>query len=200
VAEATRDGVRLSSGEWITTRTLVWTAGNRPSPLVGELAATAGIAALTTDQTLRVVGFDGIWGVGDCVRIPDPDHDDTWYPPTAQHAIREGKAVAENIVAAVTGRGVTPFRFRTIGVLVALGRNTAVGDIRGRQFAGLAAWLIWRGVYLAKLPGIEKRLRVLLDWLLDLAFSRDIVVTTPRATTSAPESTPATSDVAVGES
>jgi NADH dehydrogenase len=196
VSEATGEGVRLSDGEWIATRTLVWTAGNRPSPLAGELAATVGVPALATDPTLRVVGLDRIWAAGDCARIPDPDGDGMSYPPTAQHAIREGKAVADNIVAAMTGRHLTPFRFRTIGVLVALGRHTAVGDIRGRRFAGLAAWLMWRGVYLAKLPGIDKRLRVLLDWLLDLMFSRDIVVTTRRVATPGPETTPVTSDIA----
>lgn len=178
VAEAARDGVRLADGEWIAARTLVWTAGNRPSPLAGELAATTGADTLRTDTTLRVEGIDRVWAAGDCVRIPDQAGG--FHPPTAQHAIREGRAVADNIVAAITGREPRPFRFATIGVLVALGRHTAVGDVLGRQFAGLAAWLVWRGVYLSKLPGMEKRLRVLLDWLLDLVFSRDIVVTTPK--------------------
>lgn len=180
VSAADEDGVRLDSGEWVPTRTLVWTAGNRPSPLAGHLASTSGEQTLNTDATLRVQGIDRVWAAGDCARIPGPGTD--FYPPTAQHAIREGKAAADNIVAAVTGREPRPFSFATIGVLVALGRHTAVGDIRGHQFAGLAAWLIWRGVYLSKLPGMEKRLRVLLDWLLDLVFSRDIVVTTPKTT------------------
>ncbi|HEX4225589.1 MAG TPA: NAD(P)/FAD-dependent oxidoreductase [Pseudonocardiaceae bacterium] len=187
VTEATDDGVRLDDGDWIPTRTLVWTAGNRPSPLAAELAATSGESTLTTDATLRVLGIDRVWAAGDCARIPAPGQEDSYYPPTAQHASRQGKAVADNIVAAVTGREPRPFTFDTLGVLVALGRHTAVGDIRGRQFAGLAAWLIWRGVYLSKLPGMEKRLRVLLDWLLDLVFSRDIVVTTPKATDPAPQ-------------
>ena len=144
VTGAAEDGVRLDNGEWIPTRTLVWTAGNRPSPLAGHLASTAGEQTLTTDATLRVQHIDRVWAAGDCARIPDADQG--FYPPTAQHAIREGKAAADNIVAAVTGREPRPFAFTTIGVLVALGRHTAVGDIRGRQFAGLAAWLIWRGV------------------------------------------------------
>jgi NADH dehydrogenase len=164
----------------------VWTAGNRPSPLAGDLAAASGEDTLTTDQMLRVRGIDRVWAAGDCARIPDPGQDHGFYPPTAQHASRQGKAAADNIVAAITGRQPQPFSFATIGVLVALGRHTAVGDIRGRQFAGLAAWLVWRGVYLSKLPGMEKRLRVLLDWLLDLVFARDIVVTTPRSADPAP--------------
>ncbi len=185
VIEATEDGVRLADGASIPTRTLVWTAGNQPSPLATDLAATWGARSLTTDATMQVEGAERIWAAGDCARIPAPG-EDAVYPPTAQHAIREGKAAADNIVAAISGHEPQPFSFATIGVLVALGRHTAVGDIRGRQFAGLAAWLIWRGVYLSKLPGMEKRLRVLLDWLLDLVFARDIVVTTPRTTDSAP--------------
>ena len=180
LTEAGPDGVRLHDGEWIATRTLVWTAGNRPSPLATDLAATMGARTLSTDPAMRVTGIDRVWAAGDCARIPDPEQPGASYPPTAQHAIREGKALADNVVAAITGREPQPFRFHTLGVLVALGRHTAVGDIRGRQFSGLLAWLIWRGVYLGKLPGVEKRLRVLLDWLLDLVFARDIVVTTPR--------------------
>ena len=138
---------------------------------------------MTTDATLRVDGHRPDVGGGGLRPHPRPDQSgQAFHPPTAQHAIREGKAVADNIVAAVTGRAPRPFRFAQIGVLVALGRHTAVGDIRGRRFAGLAAWLLWRGVYLAKLPGMEKRLRVLLDWLLDLVFARDIVVTTQART------------------
>jgi NADH dehydrogenase len=147
--------------------------------LVTDLAATLGdTSALATDPELRVIGLDRVWAVGDCARIPDPDSDAP-YPPTAQHAIREGRAVADNIAAVLAGRTPVSFRFRAIGVLVALGHRSAVADIRGRRFSGLAAWLLWRGIYLAKLPGLEKRVRVMLDWLLDLAFPRDIVVTTP---------------------
>jgi NADH dehydrogenase len=177
VAEATAGRVRLSNDDWIATRTFVWTAGNRPHPLASELA---GSEALATDASLRVSGVEGVWAVGDCARIPDLDHDGAPFPPTAQHAVREGKAVADNIAAVLAGRPPAEFRFRTLGVLVALGRHTAAGDIRGHRFSGLAAWLLWRGIYLSKLPGIDKRIRVLLDWLLDLAFPRDIVVTTAR--------------------
>lgn len=187
VAEAARDGVRLGDGQWIATRTLVWTAGNRPGPLADHVAAATGQPRLATDSALRVAGADGVWAAGDCARIPDPDTPNAFYPPTAQHAIREGRAVADNIAAVLSGRQPVPFRFRTIGVLVALGRHTAVADFRGHHFAGLAAWLLWRGVYLSKLPGLEKRVRVLLDWLLDLVFSRDIVVTTPREVTETPQ-------------
>lgn len=177
VAEATAERVQLSDGEWIPATTFVWTAGNRPAPLVADLTDGEG-GPLRTDPQLRVVGLDGVWAVGDCARIPNADRDGAHHPPTAQHALREGIAVAANIVASISGREPGTFRFRAIGLLVALGHRTAAGEVRGLRFSGLAAWLLWRGVYLAKLPGVEKRIRVLFDWLLDLAFPRDIVVTT----------------------
>jgi NADH dehydrogenase len=168
VTEAAEDLVRLENDELIPTRTFVWTAGNKPVTLLGEL---------TTDTSLRVAGFDDVWAVGDCARIPSGDGG--FHPPTAQHALRQGTTVADNVAAVVAGRSPAEFRFRTIGVLVALGHRTAAAEIRGRRFAGLVAWLMWRGIYLSKLPGVDKRLRVLFDWTLDLVFPRDIVVTSP---------------------
>ena len=104
VSEAAAHGVRLSDGEWIATGTFVWTAGNRPSPLVARLAATRRNGALITDPALRVVGLDRVWAVGDCARIPDSTRAATPYPPTAQHAMRQGRAVADNIAATIAGR------------------------------------------------------------------------------------------------
>ncbi len=176
VAEVNRDGVTLSDGSAILTETLVWTAGNEPSPLTRSLTSQREDRVLATDPTLRVDGLDGIWAVGDCARIPDPDRDGQPCPPTAQHALRQGRQAAENIVAAMDGRPLRPYRFRSLGMLVALGRNMAAAEIRGLRFSGLFAWFLWRGIYLAKLPGFEKKVRVLIDWLLDLAFPRDIVV------------------------
>ncbi|MGI8799033.1 MAG: NAD(P)/FAD-dependent oxidoreductase, partial [Pseudonocardia sp.] len=191
VAGADAGEVSLTSGEQIQTRTFVWTAGNRPSPLVERIGGEhARGGALTTDGTLRAVGLDGVWAVGDCAHIPDPDNDGAAYPPTAQHALRQGKVVADNVTAVLAGRTPTPFRFSTIGVLVALGHHSAAAEIRGRRFSGLTAWVLWRGIYLAKLPGAEKRVRVLLDWLLDLAFPRDIVITDPTPTAGAPRPEP----------
>ncbi|GAA1193921.1 NAD(P)/FAD-dependent oxidoreductase [Pseudonocardia alaniniphila] len=187
VAEATEDSVRLMDGEWIPTMTFVWTAGNRPAPLVADLPIAGG-RPLPTDPQMRVAGLDRVWAVGDCARIPDPAADGRHYPPTAQHAIRQGKVVADNIVATIAGRQPKAFEFRTIGVLVALGHRTAAGEVRGFRFSGLTAWFLWRGVYLAKLPGAEKRIRVLFDWLLDLAFPRDIVLTEPSRSAGAVKS------------
>ena len=176
VAGASRDGIVLSDGMSIPTATFVWTAGNEPAPLVGSLRPDSESRAITTDQTLRVEGFDNIWAVGDCARIPDLHRDGQPCPPTAQHALRQGRQAADNLVAAIDGRPLRPFRFRTLGMLVVLGRNTAAAEIRGLRFSGLFAWFLWRGIYLAKLPGFEKKVRVLIDWLLELVFPRDIVI------------------------
>jgi NADH dehydrogenase len=180
VAGATAESILLEGAEPIRTRTVVWTAGNRPSPLVADLGLeTSRAGAILADATLRVPGGDGVWAIGDCAQIPDPDHPGTAYPPTAQHALRQGKAVADNIAAVLAGHEPKPFRFRTIGLLVGLGRRTAAAEIKGRCFSGLGAWLLWRGIYWTKLPGVEKKLRVLFDWTIDLAFPRDIVQTEP---------------------
>jgi NADH dehydrogenase len=175
---ATDRDVRFNNGETIPTATFVWTAGNRPSPLLKTLPGERGRGgSLIVDRTMRADGLEDVWAIGDCAQIPTDDG--TVYPPTAQHAMREGKAVADNIAAVLKRRRPKPFHFTTIGIFVALGHRTAAGEIRGRPFSGLSAWLLWRGIYLAKLPGIERRVRVLLDWSLDMVFPRDIVVTTP---------------------
>jgi len=188
VSGTTRGEVSLSDGSSISTETFVWTAGNEPAALAGALVPDGDGGALVTDDTLRVVGHDHIWAVGDCARIPDPDLAGKHCPPTAQHALRQGRQAAENIVAAIDGRPPSPFRFSSLGMLVVLGRNTAAAEIRGLRFSGLFAWFMWRGIYLAKLPGFEKKVRVLADWSLDLVFPRDIVVvgTTDTRVRSAP--------------
>ncbi|HEY4004904.1 MAG TPA: NAD(P)/FAD-dependent oxidoreductase [Pseudonocardia sp.] len=191
VAEAGARHVSLTDGTRLPTATFVWTAGNRPSPLVDAVGGQHAGGGLVTDPLLRVVGLDGVWAVGDCARIPDPAHDGSPYPPTAQHALRQGRTVADNITAVLAGRPPRAFRFSTIGVLVALGHRTAAAEIRGHRFSGVAAWVLWRGLYLAKLPGAEKRVRVLLDWLLDLAFPRDIVITDAEPLSRPPAPEPA---------
>ena len=178
VAGATADSVLLNEGSPVVTCTLVWTAGNQPNPLLETLPCGRNQAgAVMVDSTMLVKGLNNVWAVGDCAEIPDPDHEGQSYPPTAQHAQREGKVVAENIASAIRGKPLQQFRFRTLGVLVGLGHRTAAAEIRGWRFSGLLAWLMWRSIYLGKLPGMEKKVRVALDWAIDLFFPRDIVLT-----------------------
>jgi NADH dehydrogenase len=178
VIGTTPDKVLLNNGSHLPTCTLVWTAGNQPNPLLrtlpGELDRRG---AVLTDSTLRAKGLINVWAVGDCAVIPDVDNEGQPFPPTAQHALREGKVVAENIAAVLRGKSPKPFRFKTIGLLVSLGHRTAAAEILGHRFSGLLAWFMWRTIYWGKLPGLEKKMRVAIDWAIDLFFPRDIVLT-----------------------
>ena len=122
---------------------------------------------------MGVEGYPGIWALGDCAMIPD-EHGG-YQPPTAQHASREGKVLAHNIVANSLGKDLIPFRFNTLGLLASIGRRTGVERILGVNFSGFLAWWLWRTIYLLKLPRVEKKVRVALDWTLDVFFSKDFV-------------------------
>ena len=179
VAGATPDAVLLGDGDELPARTVVWTAGNQPNPILATIPCERNRAgAVVAESSLQLKGFTNIWVVGDCGEIPDPDQEGRPYPPTAQHAIREGKMAARNIAAALHGRPPAEFRFRTLGMLVPLGHRTGVAEIRGLRFSGFLAWFIWRCIYLSLLPGLEKKIRVTFDWVIDLFFPRDIVLTT----------------------
>ncbi len=174
VSGLTSDGVRLSDGTEIPARMLVWTAGTSPNPLLAGLACGKERGRALVDEHLRVPGFEGVWALGDCAHIPDVKKGGA-HPPTAQHALREGRALARNVAASIRGERLRPFRFTTIGQLASLGRRTGVANILGVNFSGFAAWWLWRTIYLSKLPRMEKKVRVALDWTLDLLFSKDLV-------------------------
>jgi NADH dehydrogenase len=167
-------GVRLSDGVTIPTRLIVWTAGTSPNPLLAGLPCTRAQGRLLVNEYLEVMEWPGVWSLGDCALIPDRETG-KFYPPTAQHAIREGKVLARNIADAVHGGVKRPFSFSTIGQLAAIGRRTGVANILGVNFSGFLAWWLWRTIYLSKLPRLDKKLRVALDWTLDLLFSKDLV-------------------------
>jgi NADH dehydrogenase len=178
VSGATASAVLLQDGRKIPTYTIVWTAGNQPNPLLRTLPCEHNRrGAAITDETLQVQGLANVWAIGDCAQIPDVYNKGQACPSTAQHALREGKVAAENIIAVLRGEKPKPFKYKAIGLLVALGHRTGAAELMGRHFSGLLAWFMWRSVYLFKLPGLEKKVRVLLDWTLDLFFSRDIVLT-----------------------
>jgi NADH dehydrogenase len=123
---------------------------------------------------LQVPGHSGLWALGDCAVVPDPETGRP-HPPTAQHALRQGKTLAKNLIATVQNVPLRPFSFKTIGQLAAIGRRTGVANILGINFSGFIAWWLWRTIYLSKLPRFEKKLRVALDWTLDLLFTKDLV-------------------------
>jgi NADH:ubiquinone reductase (H+-translocating) len=125
---------------------------------------------------LAIPGYGNVWAVGDCASAPDTKTGKT-CPPTAQVATREAVVLAHNIRACLRGYPLNPFCFKSFGSLCIFGYHTACAEIRGLKFSGLFAWLLWRGIYLSKLPGLERKVRVLIDWTLELFFPRDIVQT-----------------------
>jgi NADH dehydrogenase len=172
---AVRGGdVELNDGTVIPTCTLIWTAGTSPHPLTGTLPCPTDRGRIKVNEFLEAEGAPDVWALGDCAVVPDPVTGKS-YPPTAQHAIRQGKVLARNIAAAIDGGTKRPFRFATLGLLAAIGRRTGVANILGFQFSGFIAWFLWRSIYLAKLPRFEKKARVAIDWTLDLFFSKDLV-------------------------
>jgi NADH dehydrogenase len=167
-------GVKLSNGEILATKTLIWTAGTAANPLLEPLPCAKERGRIVVNECLEVPSYPGVWALGDCAAIPDKTTGRP-YPPTAQHALRQGKVLGQNIAAAITGTVKKPFVFTTIGQLAAIGRRTGVAKILGCKFSGFIAWWLWRTIYLSKLPRLEKKLRVTLDWTLDLVFSKDLV-------------------------
>ena len=166
--------VRLSDGSTIDTNTLVWTAGTSPNPLLETIPCAKERGRLLVTESLELQAYPGVWALGDCSAIPDRRRGG-FHPPTAQHALRQGKIVADNVIAAVRGTEQKRFDFSTIAQLAAIGRRTGVASILGINFSGFVAWWLWRTIYLSKLPRFEKKLRVAFDWTLDLIFSKDFV-------------------------
>ncbi len=175
VANYDGNEVILGDGTKIATRMLVWTAGITPPPLLSGLPCAIERGRILADDCLQVPNWPGVWALGDCALVPDPLNPGKFYPPTAQHATRQAAVLANNIVAAMRGEAPWPFKFKIIGMLATIGRRTGVAEIFGIRFSGLIAWWLWRSIYLSKLPGIQKKVRVALDWILDLIFSKDLV-------------------------
>jgi NADH dehydrogenase len=164
----------LSDGTTVTTNTLVWTAGTRPNSLLDTLPCQKERGRVLVNEYLEVPEWPGVWSLGDCAVVPDRQTGKP-HPPTAQHALREGKIAAQNILATIRGERKKPFLFSTLGLLAPIGKRSGVANILGVNFSGFIAWWLWRTIYLTKLPRFEKKVRVALDWTLDLLFSKDLV-------------------------
>ena len=165
--------VHCSGGEAVPAAIVVWAAGVSPNPNLTKLPVELQKGRVIVDSTLEVPRFPGIWAVGDCAAIIDPTSKQP-YPPTAQHALREGRRAAKNICARLKGETTIPFLYKAPGQLAAIGRRTGVARIFGFKFSGVVGWVLWRTVYLMKLPRLEKKLRVGLQWALDVVFRRDL--------------------------
>ncbi len=174
----------LADGEEIAARTVVWTAGVKPSPVISMLGlpldgegrivvdATMHVAA-NAPPTSRATRVAHIWAIGDCAAVPDASRPGQPCPPTAQHAIRQGRLVARNVAATLAGSSPRPFRYRTKGVVAELGSRRAVALTLGIRWRGMPAWLIARTYHLLLMPGLGRRLRLLVDWNVALVFGRD---------------------------
>ena len=179
-----RPGVVVLSDAAIRADTLVWTAGTAPNPLLKSLPVEKDKrGAVVVDGAMAVPGHAGVWALGDCAAVNDAKTGKP-CPPTAQFALREAEVLAKNIRAQLAGHRTQAFHFDSLGALCVVGHQTACAELtmpfarsRSMRFSGLLAWLMWRGIYLSKLPGMERKIRVLMDWTIELFFPRDIVQT-----------------------
>ncbi len=170
--EVTADRARLSSGEVLPTRTVVWTAGVAPQPILKELSVPLDERGrVPVDPYLRVRGMDSVWAIGDCAAVPDPSGGTS--PPTAQTAVRQGPVAARNIAAELGIGASRPYDYRAEASFVNLGRYKAVGRIGGRTFRGFPAWWLARTYHMSQIPGTARKVRAVLDWTAGLPFGRD---------------------------
>ena len=163
-----RHAVVLSDGTRIPTRTLVWTAGVLPNPLVADLGLPLDERGrVVVDELLRA--REHVWALGDCARVPNTkaDHPD---PPTCQHALRQARRLAKNIAG-----DPEPYGYRMLGQVATLGRYKGIADVLGLRLRGFPGWFVTRSYHLYQLPLASRKLRVVVDWTVALLFKRDVV-------------------------
>ena len=168
---ASREGVYLEGGELIASRTIVCTVGNAPHPALAAMARPED-GRVVTDEFLHVAGRDRVWALGDCAVVAD-GHGGV-SPPTAQFATRQGDVAGANVAAALAGRPLRTFKHKSQGQLATLGHLNAVAALGRLRITGFLAWWLWRTIYLLKLPRFDRKLRVVIDWTLNLFFPRDL--------------------------
>jgi NADH dehydrogenase len=171
--EVAADSARLSTGETVATRTVVWTAGVAPNPVLRELSLPLDERGrVPVDSRLKVKGLEGVWAIGDCAAAPDPRGG--ICPPTAQHAVRQGPVAARNIAAELGVGTAAEFDYRGNAAFVNLGRYKAVGRVGGRTFRGFPAWWMARTYHMSQIPGAARKARAVIDWTASLPFKRDL--------------------------
>jgi NADH dehydrogenase len=166
--------IRLSDGQTFAADTLVWTAGVRPSPLAAESGFPVDERGrVLVDGHLQVVGLPDAWAAGDVAAVPDRTIGGL-APPTAQHAMREGRRLGRNVVASILGGELVPFAWRNVGGVCSLGRYKGVANVFGVKVKGFAGWFLHRSYHLWAMPTVGRRVRIALDWTIALLFPRDI--------------------------
>ncbi len=159
----------------IETRCVVWTAGIAPVPAILGLTSPGSNGRVRVDGTLRSPDFDGVFALGDAALVPRADgHGDC--APTAQHAMNQAKTAGANVLATLRGAPLATYRYEPRGLMASLGHHKAVARVFGLPVRGFVAWWLWRTYYLLRLPGFERKLRVALDWTIDLLLPRDTVI------------------------
>jgi len=168
--------VEMNDGRVLDTSTIVATIGNGASPLIEALEVEKERGKIKTDEFMRVAGPKDVWAVGDVALIPMKDRKgvDTFAPPTAQFAVREGFQLAQNIAATLKGAVLKPFHYVPQGSMASIGNYRAVADVMGFRMSGVLAWLMWRAFYLGLLPGTVTKVRVVIDWVMDLFAARNL--------------------------
>ncbi|WP_246281987.1 NAD(P)/FAD-dependent oxidoreductase [Nitrosopumilus ureiphilus] len=175
--DAGEEFVMLNNGEKLPCATLIWTGGITMNNVVSELKCEHGESGrIVVDEILRMKNRENVFVLGDCALIKDSNLD-SFYPSTAQHAIREGKLIVENLKALFKNeKKLKKFSFHSIGVMAIIGNRTGIATIRGYSIIGITAWLIWRAYYLAKIPTLGKKLKISVDWATDFLLTRDITL------------------------
>jgi NADH dehydrogenase len=187
VSEVTLAQVHFAEGGAIGTHTVISTIGNAPNPVVLDLCHQLGVTPargrVPVTPALRVAGHDTLWAAGDCAAVPWSDRGTPkTAPPTSQFALREGTQLGQNLARVLRGGEPRAFRYRYQGQLASIGQNVAVAEVWGWHFRGFFAWWLWRTIYLAKLPGLLRKLRVVTDWTFELLFPRDLGLLLPPPT------------------
>jgi NADH dehydrogenase len=179
VVGANERSVKLKDGNVIPTNTIIWSGGVGPTSLISKLSCThdSKSGRIIVDKYLEVPKYKGVFALGDCAFMIDPNTGNP-YPPTAQHAIREGAVAAKNIITEIEEKSEKKeeFDYKTKGMMASIGKRTGVGSLIGIQVQGFLAWWIWRNYYLANLPTLHKKIRVLVDWIIDIFFRRDVTM------------------------
>ncbi|CAA9588280.1 MAG: NADH dehydrogenase, partial [uncultured Thermomicrobiales bacterium] len=176
LAGATPHQAMLQDGSTIATRTLIVAVGNAPPPVLDQLPVRKERGRIVVDGAMQVPGFPGVWALGDNAIVPNgATEGGEPSPPTAQYALRQGKALAKNLSAVVRGGQPKPFAFGGLGLLCLVGHGAGVGELPGGiRVRGRLGWLLWRGVYWAKLPSFGRRVQIGLGWLVEPFLGRDI--------------------------
>ena len=173
--EVTANSARISTGEVIPTRTVVWTAGVTPHPSSRNLGIPLDERGrIVVDEYTRVVGEDHVWAVGDAAAVPDPRQAGTFCPPTSQHAVRQGRTAGRNVAASLGIGTAERFAYKSRGQFANLGRYKAVAKVYGIQLRGLPAWWLARTYHMSQIPGLSRKVRAVVDWTVGLPFARDI--------------------------